>query len=116
MRIIQYGLKDGCCGNKKGERYKVQNEGYLYINYLGLKLCIEHCIPIGRVLNAIRQEALGDEKEAQVHIPVSDEEMSMILSLHEKGLSNTDISKKLGHDSRDRVSNALSRYRRKKSA
>jgi DNA-binding NarL/FixJ family response regulator len=101
---------------KKGERYKVQNDGYLYINYLGLQLCIEHCVPVGRVLNAIRQEVMGEEKEPQVHIPVSNEEMSVILALHEKGLSCAEIAKHLGHKDRTRVAGALSRYQKKQSA
>ncbi len=85
------------------------------INYLGLQLCIEHCVPVGRVLNAIRQEVMREEKEPQVHIPVSNEEMSVILALHEKGLSCAEIAKHLGHKDRTRVAGALSRYQKKQS-
>ena len=91
-------------------------DDYLYLNYLGLHLCIDYCVPIGKVLNALRRETLGEERPPQVHIPMSDEEWQAIFRLHKQGLSNSEIARQLGHDTRDRVANALSRYRKKQEA
>ena len=69
----------------------------LYLNYLSFYLCVEYCIPIGRALNALRRETLGEEKPPQVHIPLSVEEWNEILTLHKQGLTNAEIARQLGY-------------------